>query len=153
MRVVHKPDELVAALEQAQRESLSAFGSSDIFLEKFVPRARHIEVQLLGDQHGNLVHLRERDCSVQRRHQKVLEEAPAPGMTAARRRQMGSAAVAATATRDAPAATYQGTLDGFDRSGVGVATGQFLKPGDVLELGVEGLGQQRQKVVAYAAEP
>ncbi|MCE9548085.1 MAG: pyruvate carboxylase [Planctomycetia bacterium] len=78
MRVVERPDSLATAFEQATRESLSAFGSPDIFLEKFIPRARHIEVQLLGDRHGNLVHLFERDCSVQRRHQKVVELAPAP---------------------------------------------------------------------------
>ena len=77
MRVVNEPDELAAALEQAQRESLAAFGSADVFLEKFIQRPRHIEVQLLGDKHGNLVHLFERDCSVQRRHQKVVEIAPA----------------------------------------------------------------------------
>lgn len=77
MRVVRKADELAAALDQAQREAQAAFGSSDVFLEKFIERPRHIEVQLLGDQHGNLVHLFERDCSLQRRHQKVVEIAPA----------------------------------------------------------------------------
>lgn len=78
MRVVLKPDDLAGLFEQAQRESMSAFGSPDIFVEKFIPQPRHIEVQLLGDKHGNLVHLFERDCSVQRRHQKVVEIAPAP---------------------------------------------------------------------------
>ncbi|MBS0209876.1 MAG: pyruvate carboxylase [Planctomycetes bacterium] len=77
MRMVPKAEELAASLEQAMRESLSAFGSSDVFLEKFIMRPRHIEVQLLGDKHGNLVHLYERDCSLQRRHQKVVEIAPA----------------------------------------------------------------------------
>jgi len=78
MRVVKEEGEFDASFEQAQRESLSAFGSDEVFVEKFVSRARHIEVQLLGDKHGNLVHLFERDCSVQRRHQKVVEIAPAP---------------------------------------------------------------------------
>jgi pyruvate carboxylase len=77
MRVVNEPGELPAALEQAQRESQAAFGSSDVFLEKYIQRPRHIEVQLIGDKHGNLVHLYERDCSVQRRYQKVVEIAPA----------------------------------------------------------------------------
>ncbi|REK10439.1 MAG: pyruvate carboxylase [Planctomycetota bacterium] len=77
MRVVRTPNELAGALEQAQRESLAAFGSPDVFLEKFIERPRHIEVQLMGDKHGNLVHLFERDCSVQRRYQKVVEIAPA----------------------------------------------------------------------------
>ena len=80
MRVVRNAPDFVAQYEQAKRESLSAFGSPDIFIEKFIQRARHIEVQLLGDQHGNLVHLFERDCSVQRRHQKVVEIAPAPNL-------------------------------------------------------------------------
>src|SRR6185369_4246667 len=70
MRVVHSEKEFAAAFEQAQRESLAAFGSPDVFIEKFITKASHIEVQLLGDKHGNLVHLYERDCSVQRRHQK-----------------------------------------------------------------------------------
>jgi pyruvate carboxylase len=78
MRVVNTPDDFGPLFEQAQRESLNAFGSPDIFVEKFIPQPRHIEVQLLGDAHGNLVHLWERDCSVQRRHQKVVEIAPAP---------------------------------------------------------------------------
>jgi len=78
MRVVRGEDELAVALESAQRESKTAFGSAKVFVEKFIQHARHIEVQLLGDMHGGLVHLFERDCSVQRRHQKVIEEAPAP---------------------------------------------------------------------------
>ncbi|WP_437224776.1 pyruvate carboxylase [Planctomicrobium sp. SH661] len=77
MRVVESADKLAASYESARQESLTAFGSPDIFIEKYIRRARHIEVQLLGDQHGNLVHLYERDCSVQRRHQKVVEIAPA----------------------------------------------------------------------------
>lgn len=82
MRVVLKPEDLPGLFDQAQRESMSAFGSPDIFVEKFIRQPRHIEVQLLGDKHGNLVHLYERDCSVQRRHQKVVEIAPAPFLDA-----------------------------------------------------------------------
>ncbi|MDF1746217.1 MAG: biotin carboxylase N-terminal domain-containing protein [Gimesia sp.] len=80
MRVVQSEDEFEGAFEQARSESLAAFGSPDVFVEKFITRARHIEVQLLGDKHGQLVHLYERDCSVQRRHQKVVEIAPAPNI-------------------------------------------------------------------------
>ena len=80
MRVVLEAKDLAPNLEQAQRESLSAFGSDEVFVEKFIRRARHIEVQLLGDRHGNLVHLYERDCSLQRRHQKVVEIAPSPNL-------------------------------------------------------------------------
>jgi pyruvate carboxylase len=93
MRVVQSEKDFAAAFEQAQRESLSAFGSPDIFIEKFITRASHIEVQLLGDQHGNLVHLFERDCSVQRRHQKVVEIAPAPNLDPAVRTALCEAAL------------------------------------------------------------
>ncbi|MBY0457980.1 MAG: pyruvate carboxylase, partial [Gemmataceae bacterium] len=80
MRVVHSADKLQEAVESAQREAGTAFGVPDVFLEKFVQRAKHIEVQLVGDRHGGLVHLFERDCSIQRRHQKVVELAPAPNL-------------------------------------------------------------------------
>ncbi|MFN7811280.1 MAG: pyruvate carboxylase, partial [Planctomycetia bacterium] len=94
MRVVRGEDELAVALESAQRESKTAFGSASVFVEKFIPRARHIEVQLLGDLHGGLVHLFERDCSVQRRHQKVVEMAPAPNLDARTRAAICEAALA-----------------------------------------------------------
>jgi len=94
MRVVREPAQFDAAFEQARRESLTAFGSPDIFIEKFIERARHIEVQLLGDKHGNLVHLFERDCSVQRRHQKVVEIAPAPVLDRHVRQALCEAALA-----------------------------------------------------------
>ena len=93
MRVVQKEADFAAAFEQAQRESLAAFGSPDVFIEKFISRASHIEVQILGDQHGNLVHLFERDCSVQRRHQKVVEIAPAPHLDLAVRQALCEAAL------------------------------------------------------------
>src|SRR5438034_118474 len=76
MRVVRNSDELLGKLEEAQREAGAAFGKADVFIERYISRAKHIEVQMLGDAHGNLVHLWERDCSVQRRHQKVVEVAP-----------------------------------------------------------------------------
>ncbi|MCS5616633.1 MAG: ATP-grasp domain-containing protein, partial [Pirellulales bacterium] len=94
MRVVHGEEELAVALESAQRESQTAFGSTSVFVEKFIQRARHIEVQLLGDLHGGLVHLFERDCSVQRRHQKVVEVAPAPNLEPALRDAICEAALA-----------------------------------------------------------
>jgi 3-methylcrotonyl-CoA carboxylase alpha subunit len=95
MRVVRTREEFQGALEGAQRESKAAFGDARVLLERYLERPRHIEVQVFGDMHGGCVHLFERDCSVQRRHQKVLEEAPAPGITAARRAQMGETAIAA----------------------------------------------------------
>ena len=93
MRRVDEPGAFAEALASCQREAAGAFGDDHVLVEKFVLKPRHIEVQVFGDSHGNVVHLFERDCSVQRRHQKVLEEAPAPGMTAERRAQMGQAAV------------------------------------------------------------
>ena len=80
MRVVHKPGDLANLLDEAQAEAGRAFGNPAVFLEKYIPRAKHIEVQILGDQHGNVIHLHERDCSVQRRHQKVIEVAPSFGL-------------------------------------------------------------------------
>ena len=95
MRVVAGRDEFASALAAARREAKSSFGDDAMLLEKYLTEPRHIEVQIFADAHGHCVHLFERDCSVQRRHQKVLEEAPAPGMTPERRGEMGAAAVAA----------------------------------------------------------
>jgi 3-methylcrotonyl-CoA carboxylase alpha subunit len=95
MRAVDKAEDFDAALASCQREAINSFGDDAVLIEKYVQRPRHIEIQVFGDTHGNYVYLFERDCSVQRRHQKVLEEAPAPGMTPEMRAQMGLAAVAA----------------------------------------------------------
>jgi len=95
MRAVEKAADFAAALEGAKREAKAAFGDERVLIERYLQRPRHIEIQVFGDTKGNAVYLFERDCSVQRRHQKVLEEAPAPGMTEKRRREMGDAAVAA----------------------------------------------------------
>ncbi|MDA8378849.1 MAG: pyruvate carboxylase [Planctomycetia bacterium] len=94
MRVVREPGELTAKLEEAQREAGGAFGKSEVFLERYIARAKHIEVQILGDAHGHLVHLYERDCSVQRRHQKVVELAPSIGLPEDLRTAICQAAVA-----------------------------------------------------------
>ncbi|MDE2503462.1 MAG: 3-methylcrotonyl-CoA carboxylase, partial [Burkholderiales bacterium] len=95
MRVVGRADEFAAALVGARREAAGAFGDDRMLIEKYLPHTRHIEFQIFADNLGNTTHLFERDCSIQRRHQKVLEEAPAPGLDAERRRAMGKAAVAA----------------------------------------------------------
>jgi 3-methylcrotonyl-CoA carboxylase alpha subunit len=95
MRAVEKTEDFEAALASCKREAINSFGDDAVLVEKYAQRPRHIEIQVFGDTHGNYVYLFERDCSVQRRHQKVLEEAPAPGMTEAMRKQMGEAAVAA----------------------------------------------------------
>ncbi len=95
MRLVERGEDFLAALASCQREAISAFGSDQVLIEKYLRRSRHIEIQIFADTQGNCVHLFERDCSVQRRHQKVLEEAPAPGMTPARRALIGQTAVEA----------------------------------------------------------
>ena len=95
MRVVNEASGLNEAIESARREALHAFGDERLLIEKYVARAHHIEFQVFGDQHGNLVHLFERECSVQRRHQKIIEETPSPLLTPALREEMGRAAVAA----------------------------------------------------------
>ena len=93
MRVVQRAEDLAEAVAAAQREAKSGFGDDRVFLERFVARARHIEVQILGDAHGNLVHFGERECSIQRRHQKIIEESPSPRMTEALRKKMCAAAL------------------------------------------------------------
>jgi acetyl/propionyl-CoA carboxylase alpha subunit len=95
MRVVAEPTELVAAVEGARREAASAFGDGTVFLERFVVDPRHVEVQILGDAHGDVVHLFERECSIQRRYQKIVEESPSPAVDEALRAELGAAAVAA----------------------------------------------------------
>ncbi|CAM5184735.1 Carbamoyl-phosphate synthase large chain [Castellaniella denitrificans] len=95
MRIVHADAEFQAALASCQREAASSFGNAQVLIERYLTKPRHIEIQVFADTHGQCVHLFERDCSVQRRHQKVIEEAPAPGMTPERREAMGRAAVAA----------------------------------------------------------
>ncbi|HEX7546957.1 MAG TPA: acetyl-CoA carboxylase biotin carboxylase subunit, partial [Gemmatimonadaceae bacterium] len=93
MRVAGDADEFTRSFQMARTEALSAFGNGAVYIEKYLERTRHIEFQILGDTHGNCIHLGERDCSVQRRHQKLIEEAPSPAMTAALRKKMGDAAV------------------------------------------------------------
>ena len=100
MRRVEQAADFASALASCQREAINSFGDAAVLIEKYVQRPRHIEIQVFGDSQGQVVHLFERDCSVQRRHQKVLEEAPAPGMTDSLRQQMGQAAVAAAKAVD-----------------------------------------------------
>ena len=108
MRLVAAEAELAAAWRDASSESLNAFGDGHLYLEKFLPRSRHIEIQILADHHGNVVYLGERECSIQRRHQKVIEEAPSPVVDAALRHTMGEAAVRLAR---AGAYTNAGTLE------------------------------------------
>ena len=100
MRLVERPEDFADALASCRREATASFGNDHVLIEKYIQRPRHIEVQVFGDRHGNIVHLFERDCSLQRRHQKVIEEAPAPGMDAATREVLCTAAVRAAKAVD-----------------------------------------------------
>lgn len=112
MRLVRDESDLEQAVQLAQNEAQGAFGSADVYIEKFVERPRHIEIQVLADEHGNVVHLGERECSIQRRHQKLIEEAPSPAVTPELRARMGDAAVrAARAVGYANAGTVEFLLD------------------------------------------
>src|SRR5262249_20889311 len=95
MRLVHKPADLAEAMASASREAAAAFGNDRVFVEKYIAQPRHIEFQILGDAHGNAIHVFERECSIQRRHQKIVEETPSVAITPQLREQMGSAAVRA----------------------------------------------------------
>ena len=118
MRVVHSPTELDEATAAAKREAMTAFGDDRVMIERWIERPRHIEVQVLADAHGNVVHLGERECSLQRRHQKVIEEAPSPVVTPEFRQRIGASAVAL-----AEACGY-----------VGAGTVEFITPGDASEF-------------------
>ena len=113
MRLVSVPGEFSASLDSAVRESVASFGDGAVLLEKFIESPRHIEVQVFGDSHGQVVHMFERDCSLQRRHQKVIEEAPAPGMSSEVRAAMTEAAIkAAQAINYTSAGTIEFIVDG-----------------------------------------
>ncbi|MEA2168100.1 MAG: propionyl-CoA carboxylase alpha chain [Solirubrobacteraceae bacterium] len=115
MRLVERREDLDAAVEAAKREALNAFGDDTVFLERYLARARHVEIQIVGDSHGRVVAFGERDCSVQRRHQKVVEEAPSPAVDPALRQRMADAAVAAgEAIGYVGAGTVEFLLDGSD---------------------------------------
>ena len=112
MRVVRNPNELGTNLRTAQREAEAAFGNGDVYIEKYLENPRHIEFQIIGDHHGNVVHLGERECSIQRRHQKLLEESPSPVLSEKVRRKMGSLVVdAARAVQYTNAGTFEFLLD------------------------------------------
>lgn len=103
MRIVRKEEELESNMTMCQSEAQNAFGNPNVYIEKYLENPRHIEVQILGDSHGNVIHLGERDCSIQRRHQKLIEEAPSPAIDEKTRKEMGDAAV-----RAAKAINYEG---------------------------------------------
>jgi acetyl-CoA carboxylase biotin carboxylase subunit len=110
---VRAPDELPQLLKTAMREAEAAFGNGDVYIEKYLDNPRHIEFQIIGDHHGNLVHLGERECSIQRRHQKLVEESPSPVLSEKARKRMGSLVVdAAKAVQYTNAGTFEFLMDG-----------------------------------------
>ena len=116
MRIVRTATELCSSLRTARREAEAAFGNGDVYIEKYLENPRHIEFQVIGDQHGNVVHLGERECSIQRRHQKLLEESPSPSLTDETRRQMGRLVVAAAkAVEYTNAGTFEFLMDAEGR--------------------------------------
>ncbi|HWR45605.1 acetyl-CoA carboxylase biotin carboxylase subunit [Sporomusa sp.] len=116
MRVAPNESELRKAIRQAQKEAELAFGNANVYLEKFLEEPRHVEIQVMADQHGHVIHLGERDCSIQRRHQKLVEEAPSPALNPELRQQMGQAAVlAAQAVKYHGAGTVEFLLDKYGR--------------------------------------
>ena len=116
MRIVRSEEELGSALETASNEAAAAFKNGDVYIERYVERPRHIEIQVMADEHGNCVHLGERECTIQRRHQKLLEEAPSPVLSPELREQMGAAAVAACKKLGySSAGTFEFLLDEDDK--------------------------------------
>jgi acetyl-CoA carboxylase, biotin carboxylase subunit len=116
MRVVRTPAELGGLMRTAQREAEAAFGNGDVYIEKYLENPRHIEFQIIGDHHGNVIHLGERECSIQRRHQKLVEESPSPALTDRVRRKMGSLVVdAARAVQYTNAGTFEFLMDNEGR--------------------------------------
>ncbi|KQM80442.1 acetyl/propionyl/methylcrotonyl-CoA carboxylase subunit alpha [Xylophilus sp. Leaf220] len=144
MRAVERSEDFAAALASCRREATSSFGDDAVLVEKYVQRPRHIEIQVFGDTQGEVVYLFERDCSVQRRHQKVLEEAPAPGMTEAMRRQMGAAAVAAArAVGYVGAGTVEFIVEQRDGAAAGPPQGGAAPSGGSDDTPVRSVGAQQ----------
>ena len=156
MRIVDGPDTLAEAIAAARREAAGAFGDDTVFLERYLPAPRHVEIQVLGDTHGNVLHCFERECSIQRRHQKVIEEAPSPAVTPALRERMGAAAVAAVSTIGYQSAgTVEFLLDGSGND----AEFWFLEVNTRLQVEhpvteeITGLDLVREQIRIAAGEP
>lgn len=152
MRLVRAAQELGQALKSAQREADAAFGVPDVYLEKYLEAPRHIEVQVIGDHHGAVVHLGERECSIQRRHQKLLEESPSPGLTEKQRRKLGSLVVdAAKAVQYSNAGTFEFLMDGEGRFYFMEANTRLQVEHPVTEM-VAGIDMVKEQIRIAAGE-
>jgi len=154
MRVVTAPEDLNEAVASARREALGGFGDDRVFLERYVAASRHVEIQLLGDHHGSLVHLGERECSIQRRHQKLLEESPSPVVTAEMRAAMGDAAVAlGRAIGYASAGTVEFLVDDATREFFFLEANTRLQVEHPVTEEVTGVDLVREQLRIAAGEP
>ena len=153
MRVVCAPEDLAAALEAGRREAKSAFGDESVYLEKYLEAPRHVEFQVLADRHGGTVHLFERECSIQRRHQKIVEESPSPALDAALRATMGETAVKAMrAAGYDNAGTVEFLLD-KDRQFYFLEVNARLQVEHPVTELVTGVDLVRQQILIAAGEP
>ncbi len=153
MRIVRAPDAFREAALSASSEARSAFGNGDIYLEKYFEKARHVEFQILADRHGNVIHLLERECSIQRRHQKIIEETPSPALTPALREAMGKAAVAAAkAAGYVNAGTVEFLLDEAGKFYFLEVNTRLQVEHPITEM-VTGIDLVRQQIRIAAGEP
>jgi propionyl-CoA carboxylase alpha chain len=154
MRVVTSPDDLDDAMAAARREAAGAFGDDRVFLERYVARSRHVEIQILGDAHGTLVHLGERECSIQRRHQKIIEESPSPIVDAAMRAAMGDAALRLAGAIDyRSAGTVEFLVDDDSRAFFFLEVNTRLQVEHPVTEEVTGIDLVREQLRIAAGEP
>ncbi len=154
MRIVQSADELIESVAAAQREALSGFGDDRVFLERYVARSRHVEIQILGDGHGNVVHLGERECSIQRRHQKIIEESPSPIVDPELRAAMGDAALAlARAMGYQSAGTVEFLVDDDTREFFFLEVNTRLQVEHPVTEEVTGVDLVREQLRVAAGEP
>lgn len=154
MRVVESPDDLAEAVAAAQREAASSFGDDRVFLERYVGRSRHIEIQIIGDAYGGLVHLGERECSIQRRHQKIIEEAPSPTIDEGLRRTMGEAALRLAASISyCSAGTVEFLFDEATREFFFLEVNTRLQVEHPVTEQITGLDLVREQIRIAAGEP